>query len=351
MIKFDEEKKYYVVTVSTRHPKTKQPHNLKRIGFQTRAEAAREEKAMWKQLYEKFNEEIHPSWMIVAKECVEHLTSRNGETCYLEDLDRIIRLHTLKEWGRRPIDEITGFEIEELVKNVPDVSEERKKDVLKHIRQVFDFAQYKGYIKSIPYTQMTFKTNNKIFKTLNERQVKELLKKAWEVNHPWKEIWTAACFSGLRNGELYVLKPEDLDLEANTIHVCRGYDRKLGVVDYTKAKYDRLVDLAEPLKRVFKKLLEEDPNREYLLPRIPEWDTFQQAAILRKFLKEIGLPSVRFHDLRAAWCTILLDAGVPSEKVRAMGGWRDYKSFQKYIRQSAFLVKGVLKILDKIDWE
>ena len=351
MIKFDEDKKYYVVTVSARHPKTKVPHGLKRIGFSTKAEAERAEKSMRKQLYENFMEEVHPCWMVVSRECVEHLTALKGDSCYLDDLDGILRLHTFKAWGRRRIDEITPYEIEQLVKNIPGVSEERKKDILKHIRQVFDFALFKGYIKTVPYPKMKFKKKEKHFKTLNEHQAKIFLQKAWDLNHPWKEIWSTATLTGMRNGELFVLKPEDIDFDMDTIHVCRGYDRKKGVVDYTKTGHDRVVDLAPPLKRIFKKLIADDPSREFLLPRIAEWETFQQAAILRKFLKEIGLPSIRFHDLRAAWCTILLSMGVPSEKVRAMGGWRDLKTFQRYIRQSGIQIKGALKILDKLDWE
>jgi integrase len=171
-----------------------------------------------------------------------------------------------------------------------------------------------------------------------------------ERNHPWKEIWATAIFSGMRNGEIYALKPEDIDFDSNTIHVRRGFDRKIGVVEYTKSNYDRIVDLAPPLKRVFKQLVEDEPDREFLLPRIPEWDTFQQARVLRQFLGEIGLPSIRFHDLRAAWCTILLNNGEPSEIIRSMGGWKDLKTFQRYIRQSGIKIKGALKILERMDW-
>jgi hypothetical protein len=45
----------------------------------------------------------------------------------------------------------------------------RKKDIFKHIRQVFDYAFEKGYIKERPYPKnMKFKLNQKMLKTLNE---------------------------------------------------------------------------------------------------------------------------------------------------------------------------------------
>jgi integrase len=352
MIKFIDALNYYVVTVSARHHKTKRPHNLKRKGFKTLAEAKRAEVVMRRQLMEKFHKETHLPWGVVARECLEHLVMENGDTAYLGNLETVIRLHTMKPWGNKPIDEITPFEIKDLVTNKVGVATDAtKKDILKHIRQVFDFAFDKGYIKERPYPKMKFKLNQKIFKTLNEVQVKLLLQEAWKINHPWKEIWATAVFTGMRNGEIYALKPEDIDFDMESIHVCRGYDRKIGYVDYTKGNYDRIVDLSPPLKRVFQNLMAEDPNREFLLPKPPEWDTFQQAKVLRKFLGEIGLPSIRFHDLRAAWCTILLNLGVDTERVKIMGGWKDDKSFRFYIRKSGIKTKGALKILDKLDWE
>lgn len=348
MIKFDKEKNCYCVRVSARNPKTKQPNNLFRIGFSTKAEAQRAEKEMWKQLLGKFNNFVHPSWNQVANECVDHLVSRKGDSAYLDDLALVIRKYGSKAWGRKPIDEITAYEVELLIEGIEGLSEERKKDILKHLRQVFNFAKYKGYIKEVPDPQMRFKLNQKIFKTLNEKQMEYFLEKAWECDHPWKEIWAAACFTGMRNGELYALKPEDVDFDSDTIHVCRGYVEGKGIVDYTKGGYDRIVDLAEPLKRIFLYLIEQDPEREFLLPRIPKWDSRRQADILREFLCSINLPSIRFHDLRAAWCTVLLNKGVPSEQVRAQGGWKDIKTFQRYIRQSAIQIKGSLKVLNSI---
>ena len=63
--------------------------------------------------------------------------------------------------------------------------------------------------------------------------------------------------------------------------------------------------------------------------------------MLRAFLREINLPSVRFHDLRASWATVMLSKGVEPIKVMSMGGWRDLKTMQSYIRKSGINIQGI----------
>jgi integrase len=41
-----------------------------------------------------------------------------------------------------------------------------------------------------------------------------------------RAVWATARYAGLRRGELYVLRPEDIDLAAGEIHVQRGWDFK-----------------------------------------------------------------------------------------------------------------------------
>ena len=43
-------------------------------------------------------------------------------------------------------------------------------------------------------------------------------------------------------------------------------------------------------------------------------------------IRELGLPDIRFHDLRATWATIMLSKGVEPIKVMSMGGWKDIKT-------------------------
>lgn len=64
------------------------------------------------------------------------------------------------------------------------------------------------------------------------------------------------------------------------------------------------------------------------------------------FLLGLGLPRIRFHDLRATWATIMLSKGIAPIKVMAMGGWKDLKTMQIYIRKAGVNVDGIAESLD-----
>ena len=59
------------------------------------------------------------------------------------------------------------------------------------------------------------------------------------------------------------------------------------------------------------------------------------------FLVGIGLPPVRFHDLRATWATLMLSKGVAPVKVMSMGGWKDMKTMMIYIRKAGIDIQGI----------
>jgi integrase len=79
----------------------------------------------------------------------------------------------------------------------------------------------------------------------------------------------------------------------------------------------------------------------FVLPRIDKWDKGEQARELRMFLQGLGLPRIRFHDLRATWATIMLSMGIAPIKVMAMGGWKDLKTMQHYIRKAGADTSGI----------
>ena len=64
------------------------------------------------------------------------------------------------------------------------------------------------------------------------------------------------------------------------------------------------------------------------------------------FLTGLGLPAIRFHDLRATWATLLLSKGVEPIKVMIMGGWKDLKTLQIYVRKAGVEMKGATDCLD-----
>ena len=87
-------------------------------------------------------------------------------------------------------------------------------------------------------------------------------------------------------------------------------------------------------------------NENFVLPRLTKWEKGEQARELRMFLLGMGLPPIRFHDLRASWATVMLTKGIEPIKVMMVGGWSDMKTMMRYIRDAGVSIQGVTDKLD-----
>jgi integrase len=205
---------------------------------------------------------------------------------------------------------------------------------------------------------------------LTREQIKTLLYEAHARNHPWFPVWVLASYTGLRSGELLGLRVESCSLipvekarEQDKLPPDRrGYgnialqrswcisERKWSC---TKAKYWRIVPVSKELywflQELFLKDFGSDEFGKLLLPPFSEWkNSGNQALVLREFCKEIGVPSVKFHTLRACFATHLLEMGVSGVKVMKICGWKGLKTMERYLRLAGVEVAGVTEGLGSI---
>ncbi|MDC1174656.1 tyrosine-type recombinase/integrase [Bacteriovoracaceae bacterium] len=344
-IKFNEVKKYYEVSYSRRHPITKKSKNIKRIGIKTKAEALRVHREIQSELVRRFHNAKHPYWNDVVSEFVAHFINRGMANSTVTNYRGSLKLHTYEKWKSKRITEISTTDIRDLIlDDLNPYFEAQKKNMLKFIRAVFRYAIECNIIQRDPSPKLKFKTNEKIKKVLTENQIKTFIKAAKLQNNPWFPIWVMACYTGMRNGELFALRWERVDLNKRILVVCESWTRENGYKD-TKSGDDRSVEIAQSLMPIMKDLYE-NRTSEFVLPRVNSWEGGMQSKILRDFLEELGLPPIRFHDLRASWATIMLSKGIEPIKVMAMGGWKDLKTMQIYIRKSGIHIQGITDSLN-----
>lgn len=215
----------------------------------------------------------------------------------------------------------------------------------KGIRGVLQYAVDNGLINRNPTPVLKFKISDKIKSVLNEEQILILLRRAQELEWEWYHHYAVAIYTGLRNGEMYALTWEKVNLDKRQILVNCSWSSKDGFKS-TKSGDDRVVEIPKPLLPVFAELKLQSADCDFVLPRLWKWDQGEQARILRLFLKSIGLPEVRFHDLRASWATLLLGKGVAPSKVMSMGGWKDMDTMMIYMRKAGIDIKGATNCLD-----
>jgi integrase len=187
--------------------------------------------------------------------------------------------------------------------------------------------------------------NEKIKSVLNEEQILILLRRSQELEWEWYQHYAVALYTGMRNGEIYALTWDKVNFEQRQILVNCSWSSKDGYKS-TKSGDDRIIEIPKPLIPVLAELKLQSVGDDFVLPRLSKWDKGEQARFLRMFLKSIGLPEIRFHDLRASWATLLLGKGVAPSKVMSMGGWKDMDTMMIYMRKAGIDIKGSTNVLD-----
>ncbi|MEZ4873072.1 MAG: site-specific integrase [Bdellovibrionales bacterium] len=255
----------------------------------------------------------------------------------------------MKRWmvvfEHKPCADITPLDLMQLFNEMSDkgVSLGHRRKLRTRIKAVFEHGIQAGLInimKNPAHDLVLKKSEEKKPEILSAGECKKLIELAYVHQHEWRHVWALALLTGMRNGELYALQWSDIDWEQKLITVARAYNGRTKKISTTKAGYWRDVPMSQDCIRILKELRCERGNQEYVLPRLPRWGNGIQAAVLRTFCMEHGLPSVRFHTLRACFGTQLLRQGVSSAIVMKIAGWKDLKTMQRYIRLAGVEVTG-----------
>ena len=133
----------------------------------------------------------------------------------------------------------------------------------------------------------------------------------------WCDFFYTELTSGLRRGEICGLKWEDFDEVSGTLKVCRTVYREDGsgltAGDTKTSAGTRRIMLptstAQVLRERKKSALTEWIFPNPLKPELPA-DPGSAYRRLKTLLKQAGLPSIRFHDLRHTFATHALASGV-----------------------------------------
>ena len=338
----------FTVSYYKRHPVTRLPTRMVQSGAKTLAEARRIQMSLAVKLEQKLHETIIPPWSDFVQIYYEYSLSENTRKT-ADNYLKCISHHTLGSWGTRLIDSITTDDIRTLVKErVGGRSMSHQRNMVHFIRKTFQLAVERGILNRNPTPQMKFKTGDKIKTCLTEEQVKILLNRAKEYGWEWYPHIATALYTGCRNGELYALSWDKVNLDQRTMLIDRSWNNVDGF-KCTKSGDDRIVEIAPPLLTLLKELKLQSRDTVFVLPRVSQWEQGRQAQFLRTFLMGIGLPLIRFHDLRATWATIMLSKGIEPAKVMCMGGWKDMKTLMVYLRKSGISIKGITNSLNLHD--
>jgi integrase len=135
---------------------------------------------------------------------------------------------------------------------------------------------------------------------------------------------------GLRLGELIHLRRDAVDLGQGTLWI--RHDRMTGWK--VKGGQERIVHLNEVTREWLAGHLAE-PVRDlspYLFSNENGQPLRREAVVMRmgRALRGIGIKRGGFHMFRHTWGTRQAEAGTQMSVLKTMGGWRDWRSMEKY---------------------
>lgn len=254
------------------------------------------------------------------------------------------------DWLDRPAAELTRGDGKVVLRNVIENgrSQSFQKRLKNTINMIFNWGVEEKVIRGVimsPVYGLKIKGNSERKpEVLDVQQIRKLLRVAKETNHRWYPVWALALLTGMRNGELYSLTWKDIDFERRIINVERSFNFKFGITKSTKSGYWRTVPISSDLLCLFEDL-KAFSKGDFVLPRLRQWRIGKQANELKLFCKEIDIPQVKFHTLRACFATQMLGNGIEPIKVMKICGWRDLKTLQIYLRLSGINEEGSTECL------
>ncbi len=331
-----------------------------KFNIKTRKQAEREEVNLLRECQTEIlkKEAQGETWGTLVESWESYLKNENKDLSATTRTDYIaaLRKHT-ESWWKKPAKEIVRADVIEMMSQMKaskyTVSYMNVMKVI--INRAFtygiDHRIVTGIDRSPSFGLSLGREEEKKPEILNIDQLRDLLQKAKSLSHDWYPVWSLAIQTGLRNGELYALLWDDVDLLNREITINKSYNCRIKKVKSTKAGYWRTIPISNELFGFLTELKKQSGNRKEVLPRLPRWDHGDQARRLREFCIGSGIPSIKFHTLRACFATQLIRNGVPPIQIQKICGWRDLETMQRYIRLAGIEIKGAtesLKVLADI---
>jgi integrase len=232
----------------------------------------------------------------------------------------ILKKHLRPRFGPMPMDSITQESVQEWV---ADLQRDGKlkprsiKNVWKVLRLVLGKQRVKDWSIRLP------KNPKKEQRWFTPEEMQKIIEAAWG---QYKYLFTLAWATGMRSGELFGLKIEDLDLENGIVHVRRSAWQHLEVTPKSDAGY-RDVDIDDVTVKMLKDHLG-DRKTGLVFPSrngTPLVNRNVNVDVLRVICKRLEIPNGGMHAIRHGRISLLQAMGVPGDLIMKWVGHTSLK--------------------------
>ena len=284
-----------------------------------------------------FPEKIHRRYILfedMAKLYLEDY-SRVNKRSYNDDCQRIGRF--IEEFKGKTLREITVQDVERLkAKLAREVAPATVNRYLGVLKSLFTKAIEWGKAESNPVKKVRlFKENNARVRYLTEEEETALM---GEMPEEYRSIIIVALHTGMRRGELFGLRWQDVNFAT-------------GVITIPRAKHGEVRHI--PMNDMARETLRSLPSRlrsEYVFASKVGTALNPQNFVNRVFgpaMNRAKVEDFRFHDLRHTFASRLVMAGVDLVTVKELMGHKDIRMTLRYSHLSPEHLKGAVECLCK----
>ena len=243
-----------------------------------------------------------------------------------------LKNHLLPYFGKLKLCQITPLAVNEFV--AQELETGRKNSTVnkytKLMSQIYSFMIDMDVVVKNPLARIKSlkEERNEEIRSLSTEETKMLLSKTKDIYPDFYPLLFTALFTGMRQGELMGLTWDSINWITRKITVDKNFTH--GRVGTTKTGKIRKVDMSLELVKVLKEWRLACPKGEHNLV-FPNGDGGYQDAnnmIKRRFkpaLNRAGIDSLRFHDLRHTYASLLLANGAPMKYVQHQLGHSSIK--------------------------
>ncbi len=230
-----------------------------------------------------------------------------------------ITLYILPCIGSVTLEMLTPDDIDLLISfmHLKGLSVTSQRYVLATLRIALNTAVKRGYISKNPIECIDMpKPRKYVPVVLNKEQLQTLFNACFN-NFDYLPF-LVLLFLPLRRGEMLGLKWSDFDFDSNSVFIQRTATPSKGGYKFSPCKTQnsvRMLLFPEVLTvklLAFKEVQKPDSDSDFVFS-LSSGNLISANVLRRRFkklLRELGLPSIRIHDLRHSWATLMLSEGV-----------------------------------------
>lgn len=222
----------------------------------------------------------------------------------------IIQKHLRPRFGDMPVDSITSTIVQEWIAELQEGGKLKPKSI-KNIWKVLRLIPGKQRVKD--WTIRLPKNPMKEQRWFTVEEMERIIDAAWG---QYKVVFQLARATGMRSGELFGLRVEDLDLDRAIVHIRRSAWKHFEVTPKTDAGF-RKVDIDAKTVKMLKEHLG-DRKMGLVFPSrndTPLVNRNINVDVLRIICKRLGIPNGGMHAFRHGRFSALQMKGVPGDLI------------------------------------